>query len=93
MPFILRRLTEIVIKTVEFPQLAFQKTTFFGKDGYKKIPCVIFVGFKMVFSKTAPKIPSKRTKNVIKKIYLYRRMCFTFPRFFTDFAPFRGLLP
>jgi hypothetical protein len=59
-----------------------------GKEGSKNVPCVIVVGFERVFLQTAPKMSSKRTKMVVKQNLLAQalQMCFTFSRFFTDFA-------
>jgi hypothetical protein len=96
MPFFLRRFYTCrnSNKNGIVRQTCLSKKHFFGKKGYKKVLCVIFVGFKMVFSNTITKIPSKRTKNVIHKIYLYRQnRCFTFSRYFTDFAHSRGHPP
>jgi hypothetical protein len=58
------------IKTSYSPKVS--KNHFSGKEGSKKVSCVLFVGLKMVFSKTSPKMASKRRKKVIWKIYFYR---------------------
>jgi hypothetical protein len=48
------------------------KKHFLSKKGSKKVPCIIFRGLKMVFSKTALEMASKRIKNVVQNIYFYR---------------------
>jgi hypothetical protein len=50
----------------------------------------MFAGLKMVFSKTAPKMASKRIKTLFK-IYTFTGP--TFSRFFSDFAPYQGRPP
>jgi hypothetical protein len=59
-------------KPVIFPQNCLSKNHFLSTVGSKKVPCIIFVGLKMVFSNTAPKIASKRINNVVQTIYFYR---------------------
>jgi hypothetical protein len=54
-------------KNVIFPQSCLSKNHFLSILGSKKVPCIIFWGLKMVFSKTAPKMASKRIKNVVQK--------------------------
>jgi restriction endonuclease S subunit len=51
------------------------------------------MGLKIIFSKSASKIASKRIINIFQKIYFYRyyRCVLLFQeRFFTDFAPYHG---
>jgi hypothetical protein len=43
------------------------QTRFLGKEWSKNVPCLIFIRFEMVFLETAPKMSSKRTKNIVKK--------------------------
>jgi hypothetical protein len=59
-------------KIVICPKSCLSKNHFLSKKGSKKVPCIIFMGLKMVFSKTVPKMASKRIKNVVQNIYFYR---------------------
>jgi hypothetical protein len=53
-------------KMLYAPKVTFQKATFIAKKGSKKVSCIIFWGLKMVFSKTAPEMASKRIKKTFK---------------------------
>jgi uncharacterized RDD family membrane protein YckC len=57
-------------KNVICPLSCLSKNHFLSKEWSKKAqaPCIILVGLKMVFSKTAPKMASKRIKRTLFKI-------------------------
>jgi hypothetical protein len=97
MPFMLKRFYTSRYKDINviFPQSCLSKNHFLSKKVSKKVPCIMFMGLKMIFSKTAPKMAQKRIKNVVKNIYFLQvlKICFSFSRFFTDFAPYQGRPP
>jgi hypothetical protein len=85
-PFMLRRFYtgRNNDKNVICPQSCLSKNHFLSKEWSKKVPCIILVGLKMVFSKTAPKKASKRIKNVVQNIYFYRS--YRYVLLFHDFS-------
>jgi hypothetical protein len=64
-----------------------------GKEGSKKVPCIIFVGLKMVFSKTAPKWLQKKYKTLLKKsAFIVPTDVLYFFKIFHWFCPLSGPL-